>query len=144
MARMCFVIIIVGSLLCPVGCAGTPRTEAGQSNEPCRTEAAVLTLLFMGLSSADGHGVSEQQWQAFLRDVVTPRFPSGLTVLHGHGQYLASSDQNLVREQMKLLLLVHPGDADSGDAVDQVIAQYKMEFNQESVLRVDARTHAQF
>lgn len=145
MTRMSVVIIIVGSLLCPVGCAGTPRVGAGPTDEPGRTEnTAILTLLFMGLSSGDGQGVSEQQWEAFLHEVVTPRFPSGLTVLHGHGQYLRSHDQKLGREQMKLLLLVHPGNADSSASVNDVIAQYKIEFGQESILRVDARTHVQF
>lgn len=107
-------------------------------------DRATFTILFLGLSSKDGVGVSEQQWQTFLEQVVTPRFPDGLTVLDAYGQYASDSTVKIVRERTKLLLLVHGGDRDSQNDIVSLIAEYKRRFKQESVLRVDSKAQVKF
>ena len=47
--------------------------------------------LFFGLTDKDGKIVTEDQWQQFLADTITPRFPAGLTVFDGRGQWLPPS-----------------------------------------------------
>ena len=47
------------------------------------------TTLYFGLTHRAGR-VSESQWQAFLREEVTPRFPDGLTVWQTDGQWRKS------------------------------------------------------
>jgi len=42
--------------------------------------------LFFGLGTPDGT-LSDEKWARFLTEVVTPRFPSGLTVVHADGQW---------------------------------------------------------
>lgn len=52
---------------------------------PDRMEEFVNYQLFMGRSTTDGNIVNDADWDSFLVDIVTPRFPDGLTVLDGKG-----------------------------------------------------------
>src|SRR5688572_26537686 len=45
------------------------------------------TELFFGLARPDGSRVSVDEFQQFLDQEVTPRFPAGLTLLGGDGQF---------------------------------------------------------
>ncbi|MEX2248301.1 MAG: DUF3574 domain-containing protein, partial [Parvibaculum sp.] len=47
----------------------------------------VQTTLYFGLDRGDGGTVSERDWRRFLAEVVTPRFPGGLTVIDAYGQW---------------------------------------------------------
>ena len=76
--------------------------------------AQIRTTLYFGLSRPKG-SVSELEWQIFLRDEVTRRFPDGLTAWQAEGQWLTPAG-SIDREQSKVLLLVHP-DTRSGAAV---------------------------
>jgi hypothetical protein len=98
---------------------------------------ARLTLLFFGMSSPDGSGVSEQEWQAFQDDVLTARFAAGFTILQASGQYLPA-DGGLVREGTRIVLLVHDGGERTLDDIAHVIREYCRRFRQDSVLQVTA------
>src|SRR3954454_21251950 len=50
------------------------------------TAAQLRTTLYFGMARPKG-SVSELEWQLFLRDEVTPRFPAGLTVWDAEGQW---------------------------------------------------------
>ena len=79
--------------------------------------------------------VDDEAWDTFLTDTVTPRFPDGLTVLDGRGQW-RSSDGLIKKERSKLLvILAQPGD-DNMRLIDEVSDEYKRRFSQESVLQV--------
>jgi hypothetical protein len=98
----------------------------------------VRTTLYFGLSRAKGPAVSELEWQLFLRDEVTKRFPDGLTVWEATGQWRTAAG-TLDREQSKVLLLVHPDTAAARQSVQAVIDSYRKAFDQESVLWERAR-----
>jgi hypothetical protein len=51
--------------------------------------------------------VSELEWQIFLRDEVTRRFPEGLTASEAEGQWRTPAG-SIDHEQSKVRLLVHP------------------------------------
>lgn len=107
----------------------------------CQTAAAsqVRTTLYFGLGKPNGM-VSELEWQLFLRDEVTPRFPQGLTVWDAAGQWQSKGE--IGHERTKVLLLVHPDARASHDAVQAVIARYRTLFQQESVLWETSRVCA--
>ena len=109
----------------------------GDGDAPCpdQTERFVRYELFMGRSGPDGEVVSDEEWESFLADTVTPRFPDGLTVLDGRGQWRDSA--GLVhKERSKLLvILAPPGDGPAG-RIGEVSDGYKRRFGQESVLRI--------
>jgi Protein of unknown function (DUF3574) len=99
--------------------------------------AKIRTTLYFGLSRPKG-SVSELEWQVFLRDEVTRRFPDGLTVWQAEGQWL-STVGSIDREQSKVLLLVHPDTAAARQSVQEVIQVYRKSFEQESVLWESSR-----
>ena len=99
--------------------------------------AQIRTTLYFGLSRPKG-AVSELEWQIFLRDEVTKRFPDGLTVWQAEGQWLTPSG-SIDREQSKVLLLVHADTAEARQSVQTVIEAYRKAFDQQSVLWESSR-----
>jgi hypothetical protein len=102
------------------------------------------TELFFGLSKPDGSAVSDKQFQQFVAKEVSPRFPDGLTLLSGIGQF-RDGDGKIVREGSRLLILLYPiTDSSSHRKIDRIRALYKSTFQQESVLRTDEQTCISF
>lgn len=119
-----------------LGSTVAPRTLAQEPvvNRQCGTSSAaqLRTTLYFGLARPTG-SVSELEWQMFLRDEVTARFPEGLTVWEASGQW-RRTDGQIEHEGSKVLLLVHPDTAVARSPVQAVIARYRQKFDQESVL----------
>ncbi|MFT8242517.1 DUF3574 domain-containing protein [Roseomonas sp. BN140053] len=103
---------------------------------PGTTPAALAEAIF-GRNRDGALRVSEADWDRFLAEEVTPRFPDGLTVLDARGQW-RGADARPEREPAKLLLLVLPGTtpAEAAARLEPVAAAYRTRFDQESVLRV--------
>ena len=117
----------------PVGAQGfSVVMECGATSA-----AQVRTTLYFGMARPKG-SVSELEWQIFLRDEVTKRFPDGLTVWGAEGQWRTPAG-SIDREQSKVLLLVHPDTAAARQLVQSVIEAYRKAFDQESVLWESAR-----
>jgi hypothetical protein len=97
----------------------------------------VRTELFFGTAKPIG-AVTEEEFRAFVDAEVTPRFPDGLTVIKGDGQFRGEDDV-LVKEQSFVLILLYPLDGflTSSREIDRIRELYKQQFDQESVLRVD-------
>ena len=92
--------------------------------------------LFMGRGDGDREVVTDAEWDAFLADTITPRFPDGLSVIDVAGQG-ANADGTLEQERTKMLLvLVPPVDETALDRMNEIGAEYKQQFNQNTVLRV--------
>jgi len=112
----------------------------------CRVHDAKLMTrdeLFFGLSKPDGTQISDQQWQDFVADEITPRFPAGLCVIQTQGQYRDQAGR-IIREPGKLLILFYDGGDVPRETVDQIRDAYKRKFDQESVLRVTTRVKGEF
>ena len=105
----------------------TPPAECGGSSA-----AQVRTTLYFGSARPKG-SVSELEWQIFLRDEVTSRFPDGLTVWDAEGQWRAPQGA-IEHERTKVLLIVHPDTAAARALVQAVIERYRTAFEQQSVL----------
>lgn len=102
------------------------------------SEPWVRTELFFGLSRPEGPAISEAEWEAFLDAEITPRFPDGLTVISGDGQW-QGEDGRIVEERSKIVVLLYPpGAIDESNAdIEAIRAAYEEQFHQESVLRAD-------
>ena len=96
---------------------------------------AEIQLIF-GASRKDAPPVSDTEWAGFLAEEVTPRFPDGLTVLTGAGQW-RDSQGTLVRESSRLLLIWYEPQAGANEKIEAIRTAYKTRFGQESVLRAD-------
>jgi hypothetical protein len=100
------------------------------------------TTLYFGLSHPSGV-ISESQWQSFLRDQVTSRFPDGLTVWQADGQWRTPQGR-IAREPARVLLLVHEEKPGVRRAIAEIVGIYKRDFHQESVLWETAPVCAAF
>jgi len=118
-----------------VASATAPAVGVDEASCPPGTEPFAEYRLFFGRSQGDREVVSEEAWRAFLAEVVTPRFPDGLTVLDAAGQWREDSGA-IVRERTKLLLVLAPPGADAIQRTDEIADYYKRAFGQSSVLRV--------
>jgi hypothetical protein len=98
----------------------------------------VRTELFFGTSKPDGAVVTESEWRAFLDQEITARFPDGLTVLTGLGQW-QEEDDDIIQERSKIVILLYPGEyaQESGAKIEEIRSAYETQFQQESVLRAD-------
>jgi hypothetical protein len=107
------------------GCAGVfqPACPAGQSH--VRT-----AQLFLGASKVK---LADADLRRFVAQEVTPRFPDGVTVLDGGGQW-KGRENRMMREAAKVLLIVLPPRSDAEARVEAVRAAYRSRFKQETIL----------
>jgi hypothetical protein len=125
--------------------AQPPRPGAGADTAPCgggRQRMARIELYF-GLSRRDGV-VSEREFADFVDTQVTPRFPAGLTLLSGRGQFRDAGGALQVEGSRLLILMVPPNDAQADAKIDAIRDEYRRRFAQESVLRADGSACVSF
>src|SRR4029453_14685383 len=93
------------------------------------------TELFFGSVKPDGSVVSEDTFLGFLTAEITPRFPNGLTLLTGLGQFLTAQGV-MHQEPSRLLILLYPveDERDSSEKIEQIRGQYNGIFNQGVVI----------
>ena len=84
-------------------------------------------MLYFGRNTPGGTELSDSAWQQFVDEVVTPRFPAGLTIWDAAGQWRGASGR-VERERSKVLTLLHAGDISAEHAVAEAIAEYKQRF----------------
>ncbi len=143
MAGIIIAVFSLGVALGPLLTPGAAAQQAAPAAPPiqCGSGAPQLrTTLYFGLARPKG-AVSELEWQLFLRDQVTSRFPEGLTVWGAQGQW-RRPDGAIDHEQSKVLLLVHADTPAALASVQEVITRYRQTFDQESVLWETARVCA--
>ncbi|MBD2776848.1 DUF3574 domain-containing protein [Iningainema tapete] len=152
------VLAITGLLFTPV-CVNTLMIAQSPQQRETRSQLAsqltqkpiqasrekILTKdeLYFGLSKPSGNMISEDEWQLFLRGVITPRFQDGLTVMDAYGQYLNGSG-TLTREKTKLIVLIYENSPTKKSQIEEIVSRYKQTFQQESVLRVTSTVRVSF
>jgi len=124
---------LFGGVILALALAGCATVEPAPSCPPGQ-EHLRTAQLFFGRNVGDKPTVSEADFRKFMDDEVTPRFPDGLTVMDGGGQWRGAENQ-LIREASKVVLIVLPPRG-AGDRIDAVREAYKTRFKQESVLLV--------
>lgn len=138
-------LVAASAFVLGLGVAGfglRPLLEAASRGaETCAVSAkpmSRLELLF-GTARKGGPPVGDQEWRAFVDTEITPRFPAGLTILDGAGQWRGADGVLKTEHTHVLLVWYEPTTASSAD-IEAIRAAYKARFGQESVLRVDDRT----
>lgn len=102
------------------------------------------TELYLGMATPDGATVSDAEFQRFVDAQVTPRFPAGFTIVAASGQFKDYRGA-IVRENARVLVVLYPlEDGQSSESIETIRAYYKVEYRQESVLRVDGESCASF
>jgi Protein of unknown function (DUF3574) len=136
-------ILLSAFWLTPVGFA-RQHSSSDFAGKIFVSKPFLRTELYFGTAKADGSAVTEDEWQKFLADVVTPRFPDGFTVLTGYGQFRDSGGK-IVRENSFVLIVLYPQKMrkSSSRKIEQIRRAYLKAFQQQSVLRVDFLQPAQ-
>lgn len=88
--------------------------------------------MFFGLSGPEG-AIPDADWDAFMAEVVTPRFPGGLTVLEAKGQW-QGRDKQVTRESSRVVEIIHDNSKGASRRVGEIAAEYRARYRQESVL----------
>lgn len=108
------------------GCASSPKSACPAGQSPLRT-----AQLFLGAKPPAK--VSNSDIRRFVDAEVTPRFPDGVTVVDGGGQWRGDGNR-LIREAAKVVLIVLPETGDPVGKVEEVRAAYRAKFGQDSVV----------
>lgn len=116
------------------------------SAAPVRAEPACAapaeTMARVELIFGTAH-VSQRAFADFLARDVTPRFPDGLTLFAGYGQWRSPAGR-ISRESSRLLLIYYRADAGADQKIDAIREAYKRRFHQQSVLRAESAACVSF
>lgn len=127
-----------------IASSATKRAAAAESSQRLPEDLWHRTELYFGSSKPDGTVVSEEQFQRFIDQEVTPRFPDGLTLLTGYGQFRNSAGVIIKERSAELILLYPLSQRDASRKIEEIRENYKRAFQQESVLRVDSLATVSF
>ncbi len=131
----------------PTGKAARPDPTATAARpEPTATAVApeqtqgtrfARTELYFGTDRLNDPDVTEAQFDQFVDQFVTLRFPDGLTQFEADGQFKSSS--GIIEEKSYVIVLLYPLDDTSANReIEEIRTMYKKAFGQESVLRADS------
>lgn len=111
------------------------------TTRPVTGDKFYRTELYIGRSIPGGGMVSDQDWQRFLAEVVTPRFPDGFTIVDATGQY-REQNGSIDKENTEILIFLYPVKKRTASRrkIEEIRRAYVKEFKQESVLRLDYPT----
>jgi len=130
-------------VLLSVGCT-TPAVESGMACRRIDGNRVQQAELFFGRDIAGHDRVSDEQWSDFLREVVTPRFPDGLTVLTAVGQWRDLQSGQTTREPSFIVRILASDTGKTLVSLAEIRAAYKQRFQQQSVGMTLAPTCSSF
>jgi len=126
--RLAIALALATPLL--TACASVPPYTICRADE----QKAVMDSLYFGTSMPGGR-VTPEDWQAFLAEVITPRFHEGLTAWAAAGQWKDPAG-GLQKEDSYVLHLVHEDTGKADRSIHEIVTSYKERFHQQAVLRV--------
>jgi hypothetical protein len=98
---------------------------------PARAMQAIEVMF--GRAVDGGLVVTDRAWARFLAREVTPRFPDGLTVVDAAGQYKTPLGR-IAQEPSKLLMIVAADGVQTQNSIAAIVAAYKLQFRQHTVV----------
>jgi hypothetical protein len=104
---------------------------------------AIKTEIFFGEDEPGRKHVSLEAWRAFLSEVVTPRFPEGMTVLEAYGQMQHDSGR-IEKQPSRVIVLVHPPGKSADSRIHEIIQAYRDRFENAQVMRLRTAALAEF
>jgi hypothetical protein len=116
----------LGLLALVIAC-GPAAAQTAQQCGDAQKPWVVAELLF------GRTGVNARSWTRFLATEITPRFPDGLTVIDGRGQWRNPATKRILRQRSTLVMIAMPPSADNDARLQQIVEAYKHRFRQQSV-----------
>ena len=141
-------LLLCVSVALPSQSANKPASAVlkGDPAHPAHGMHWVDTRLYFGLGPADApdKGVSESAWREFLDREVTPRFPSGLSVIEVYGQWQGKQEKTPERIRTKLLVIDYPATAENAAKIEAIRAAWKQKTGDQSVMKVTVPADVSF
>lgn len=135
-SRLLLPLLTIAVLLIPLaGCSS--------ATDVSKASPMVATYVLFGRNIPAGGEVSEQQFSDFLDNVITPAFPSGLTVFDAYGQW-RNQDGTRVQQKTKVLWIVGSGSKTDSDAIHKIVTAYRERFGGAGVLVMTSPATAEF
>jgi len=137
----------VSMLIClPLIAACAPLAEdtGGKSCKSVDGSYQMQADLFFGRDIAGRAPVTPAEQASFLADVVTPRFPDGLTMWETYGQWRDPSTGQVGKEDSFVVRIVAPETRVTLERLSEIRSAYKQQFHQQSVGLVFSRSCASF
>ena len=97
---------------------------------------AVAIDLYFGRDKPAGGEVTDAEWGAFVTEVVTSRFPDGLSIFDSSGQYREPTGRIVLERSKRLVVIVFDAPAHKAKVIE-IVEAYKRRFGQYSVFRVE-------
>ncbi|UQX03830.1 DUF3574 domain-containing protein [Streptomyces sp. RerS4] len=139
-------LLTFGGPVSEVSLGTRAATAATQDNASEQSSAYISTHLYFGTGRHNGNPpVTEEEFMKFVADVVTPRFPSGLTLQEARGQW-RDKDGDINRERSYELTVMYPAretHARNAD-IEYIRRLYCSTWELESVGRADVRAQVDF
>jgi hypothetical protein len=109
----------------------------------CEGDTWSQTTLYLG-RGIQGAAINDDVFRSFIEDEVTPRFPSGFTLLHGQGAWKNTGLQRTIYEGSSMLVVLHPGTSANRQALRNIAGAYRTRFHQQAVIEARHQTCVSF
>jgi len=93
----------------------------------------VETQLLFGRDIPGGGTVSDQDWSAYVNEVVAVAFPDGFTVSDAQGTWRDAKTGAAVHEKSKIVFIEQPSSAELAGRLERVADVYRRRFHQDAV-----------
>jgi hypothetical protein len=121
--------VVAFLLLLLWGCA----PERGATCLLADARPMIVVELFFGRDIPGRAPLTDAEWDGFAATDITPRFPDGLTMFDGDGQWRVPETGAIMREKAKIVLAAVAPSSDLESRIDAVRQAYRRNFHQQLV-----------
>ena len=80
---------------------------------------------------------AKNYWKNFVDDVITPKFPDGLSIDKISGQWQDAKTEETRQEESRMVMILYKASPEAEQAIEDIRATYKSQFQQDSVMRLN-------
>ena len=117
----------------PVAAPAVAPDMLGSTCAAVHGQMGLRVSLMFGMYRPHGKKITKREWSDFLSDTVTPRFPSGLSVLQTDGQWQDRETGRIGHEPSHIIWVVTPPLPDLPDRIEAIRQTYRTRFQQQAV-----------
>ena len=102
------------------------------------------TELYFGRTIGITGYVTDEQWNDFVNDYISTKFPAGFSIIEVIGRWRDIKTNKTIQEKTKMVIICHHKTKLDNKQIYNIILAYKKLFKQESVMRIDYEIDVQF
>lgn len=123
-------------------CTGCLSIDIDRKTD-CTGDTWLESTLYLG-RTMNKAPISDEAWQRFVENDVTPRFPDGFTFLNGRGAWKNAQFGKTMYENSTLLIILHPETEQELSKIREIAGAYRTTFKQEAVLQSHGKVCVDF